>query len=101
MPANEHGRADVLAAEPGVVADLRPGEREPGPARLRRDQPEPARAGGASVELELPAGGLPGDPDRRPQGPDRQPAEPPGRPRSAATSARRLEAAQRTASPAT
>ncbi len=45
LPPDEHRGADVLAAEPRLVADVRPRQREPRPARLRRHQPEPAGAG--------------------------------------------------------
>ena len=51
LPADEHRRAGVLAAEPGLVAALRPGQREPEPARLRRHQPAPAGPGRAALEL--------------------------------------------------
>ena len=61
LPADEHRRAGVLAAEPGVVAALRPGQREPEPARLRRRQPGAAGPGRAAVEQQLPAGRVPGD----------------------------------------
>ena len=43
LPADEHRRAGVLAAEPRLVAALRPRQREPEPARLRRGQPRRSR----------------------------------------------------------
>ena len=89
QPADEHGRAGLLPAEPGLVAGLRPGQREPEPARLRRDQPGHAAAGRVAVELELPAGRLPGDVDQGPQGPDPQPQGPARRPGPPAGEARR------------
>ena len=39
--ADEHGRAGGHAAEPGRLGDLRPGHREPEPARLHRHRPGP------------------------------------------------------------
>ena len=47
LPADEHRRAGVPPAEPGLVADLRPGQREPEPARFRRRSAPPSRQGRA------------------------------------------------------
>ena len=47
-------------AEHGLVADLRPGHREPEPARLRRAVPRQAGRRPAAVEQQLPARRLPG-----------------------------------------
>ena len=55
------------------MAALRPGQREPEPARLRRHQPGAAGPGRAAVELQLPARRLPGHARRRSEEPDRQP----------------------------
>ena len=66
LPADEHGRAGGHAAQPGLLGDLRPGHREPEPARLRRHRPGPADRGRPAVRRRLPAGGLPGDVRLRP-----------------------------------
>ena len=59
LPA--HRQRPAGPAEPGRVGDLRPGQRVPGPARLRRAQrrPDPARRP-RLLQQRLPAGGLPG-----------------------------------------
>ena len=56
LPADEHRRAGVLAAQPGLVAALRPGQREPESARLRRHQPaQPAQGAPLWSSSFLPA----------------------------------------------
>ena len=72
---DEHRRAGLLAAEPGLVARLRPGHGEPEPARLRRRQPRRGLPGGPALELELPAQRLSGDARPRPR-PARSPTSP-------------------------
>ena len=76
LPADEHRRAGVLPAQPGLVAAVRPGQREPEPARLRGHQPVAAGPGRAALEQQLPARRLPGDAGQRPEEPDRQPEKP-------------------------
>ena len=58
---DELGQHAADPAEPGLVADLRPGHREPEPARLRRPLPGQAGRRPAALEQQLPAGHLPGD----------------------------------------
>ena len=57
LPADEHGRAGGHAAEPGRLGDLRPGHREPEPARLHRHRPGAAdrRRAGSTAPRFLPA----------------------------------------------
>ena len=59
LPA--HRQRAAGPAEPGRLGDLRPGQRVPGPARLRRAQRRPDPAGRHRLlQQRLPAGGLPG-----------------------------------------
>ena len=89
LPADEHGRAGGHAAEPGRLGDVRPGHREPEPARLHRDRPGPADRGRTAVWRRLSAGRVPGDVRVRPAKPDPQPQERPGEPGPPAPGARR------------
>ena len=83
-----------------LVGDLRAGDREPEPPRVRRDvrhaRPGPAQGPRAELGDRLPAERLPGDRPERPGGADRQP-RPPRRPdrRPAAAAARPARQAQR------
>ena len=95
-PADVHRRAGVLAAEHGLVAGLRPGHREPEPARLRGRQPRRGLPGGAALGVELPAQRLPGDArSATSKNPIANLADPVRRPRTAARQARRARPAQR------
>ena len=76
---DELGQHAADPAEPGLVADLRPGHREPEPARLRRPLPRQAGRRPAALEQQLPARRLPGHAHQQP---DDRPAT-----RSSATSA--------------
>ena len=59
--ADDELRRDAAdPAEHGLVADLRPGHREPEPARLRRPLPRQAGRRPAALEQQLPARHLPG-----------------------------------------
>ena len=60
-----HRQRHVRPAEHGLVDHLRAGDREPGPARLHHDLPEPEPRRREQLELGVPAGRLPGDADRR------------------------------------
>ncbi len=66
---DELGQHAADPAQPGLVADLRPGYREPEPARLRRPLSRQAGRRPAVVEQQLPARHLPGD--AHPQSNDR------------------------------
>ena len=46
LPPDEHRRAGLLAAEPRLVAGLRPGQREPEPARASSSSARPSRPKG-------------------------------------------------------
>ena len=60
-----HRQRYVRPPEHGLVDHLRPGDREPGPAGLHHDLPEPEPRRREQLELGLPAGRLPGDADRQ------------------------------------
>ena len=65
--ADELRRRPAGAAEHGLVGHLRPGHREPEPARLRRDVPRRlADRGDAELAVGVPAGRLPGHVHRHP-----------------------------------
>ncbi len=85
---DELGQHAADPAEPGLVADLRPGHREPEPARLRGALPGQAGRRPAVVEQQLPARHLPGHahPQQRHRpGPDHpRRHQPPPAPRGAA-----------------
>ncbi len=63
-----------------LVGDLWPGEREPGPARVRRHErpegPRPPQRAGRQLGRGVPAGGLPGDAPAAQGAADRQPRTP-------------------------
>ena len=69
--------ASLTRPSHGRVAALRAGHREPGPARLRHDQPAAQLRRRGQLRQRVPAGPLPGDADQRrrlraePEGPDR------------------------------
>ena len=75
LPADEHRRAGGHAAEPGRLGDVRPGHREPEPARLHRDRPRALDRGRTPIRRGVSAGGVPGDVRVRPAKPDPQPQE--------------------------
>ena len=81
LPAHRQRRAGP--AEHGGVGQLRPGQREQGPARLHRPQRRPDPAGRAGqLQQRLPAGRVPGLglPGRRPAGRQHRPAREPTEP---------------------
>ncbi len=58
LPADEHRRTGLLAAQRGFLGDLRAGKRKPKPAGLHGHRPGPADRGCPAIRSQFPAGRL-------------------------------------------